>query len=185
MTKEKLFDKLIIMEKIPKELANIQGLEEFDTETIFYVYFLCDKGDLVYIGKTEHFLDDRIKEHKKSKVFTDCYRMKIQDRILCSKKEKELILKFKPKYNIQWITDNYDKVKGRYKDGKINIRVNIDIIKLKAKMQDLKLSVPKLAKLSGVLGGSIYHLLKNGRTSLLTLNKISSALNINPKDLMQ
>ncbi len=172
------------MKNLPKELENIQNLEEFNVEKAFYVYFLCDKDDLVYIGKTENALDERMKEHNKSKVFSHCYRIRIPTRSLCSKKERELILKFKPKYNIQWLTDNYADLKYRKKHDKINIRIKIDISRLKTEMKIRNLSVPKLAKLSNVLHGSLYYLLSNEKTSLLTLNKLALALHLTPKDLM-
>ncbi len=65
------------------------------------LYFLFDNDELVYIGKGWNCLL-RVAEHTRKdsdKIFTSWNYIEITDKQEYSKLEKELIVKFSPKYN--------------------------------------------------------------------------------------
>lgn len=65
------------------------------------IYYLWYEGELVYIGKGWNCLL-RVAEHTRKnsdKVFTHWSFERIDDNTVRSEREKELILKHKPKYN--------------------------------------------------------------------------------------
>ena len=66
-----------------------------------YVYSLYDKNQIVYIGITKS-LSDRIRVHKKTKIF-DRYKILniFEDRFLALREENNLIKEHNPKYNKQ------------------------------------------------------------------------------------
>jgi predicted GIY-YIG superfamily endonuclease len=77
-----------------------------DSESVFlnkptYLYYLYDKNKIVYIGITKN-LYNRIKSHKKTKIFDRYEILKIfGDRFYALKEENNLIKEHKPKYNKQ------------------------------------------------------------------------------------
>jgi predicted GIY-YIG superfamily endonuclease len=77
-----------------------------DSESVFlnkptYLYSLYDKNKIVYIGITKN-LYDRIKSHKKTKIFDRYEILKIfGDRFYALREENNLIKEHKPKYNKQ------------------------------------------------------------------------------------
>jgi len=87
------------MNNLPEELKEFKGIAKYDS--FYYVYFLCNKEKIVYIGKTYESIRNRVIEHSKDKKFTDCYFLAFPNKDICSMKEKELIFKFKPRYNFK------------------------------------------------------------------------------------
>jgi len=75
---------------------HVSGLEKFIEHPS--VYFLFEKGVLVYIGKSIH-LSSRIRQHRDTKVFDEIYHIPIEERMLESV-ETALITFFQPKLNI-------------------------------------------------------------------------------------
>jgi predicted GIY-YIG superfamily endonuclease len=67
-----------------------------------YVYSLYDRNELVYIGITKD-LYNRIKDHKKTKIFDRYEVLNIfKDRFYALREENNLIKIHKPKYNKQY-----------------------------------------------------------------------------------
>jgi hypothetical protein len=64
---------------------------------VAYIYFLINKGVIVYVGQTTNF-HLRIKQHKKNKEFTSIFKIKCNVNYLY-KVENFYIKKFKPIYN--------------------------------------------------------------------------------------
>lgn len=62
-----------------------------------FVYFLCHKGEVVYVGQTVD-LAHRLKSHEKDKTFSSVYYIEVDQRSLL-KVESEYIEKLMPKYN--------------------------------------------------------------------------------------
>ena len=62
------------------------------------LYFLLDKGDVVYIGMTTQIYT-RALNHRKDKVFDEIQFLEFPQRHDTHKLEKSLIFYFKPKYN--------------------------------------------------------------------------------------
>jgi predicted GIY-YIG superfamily endonuclease len=84
---------------IPKELENIGGIKELSPKTIsYFIYFLLDKNEIVYIGQTRCSPYNRISAHKKGKVFTNIYYTEVPKEKVINL-ERQYILKFKPRYN--------------------------------------------------------------------------------------
>ena len=68
-----------------------------------YVYFLMDKGEVVYVGQTTMGIC-RPLAHK-DKQFDGFYMKKCRVSVL-DKREREMILKYKPKYNGNFVNDD-------------------------------------------------------------------------------
>lgn len=96
------------MTNIPEELKELEGIEKYHLSFPHYIYFLYDKKELVYIGKTAGQLTSRLIKHQEDKQFTDCYILKFSNNRICSIKEMEFISKFKPKYNKHGIDCFFD-----------------------------------------------------------------------------
>ena len=89
------------------ELQKLANSLKFDCEftilensrniTISGVYFLYDKGELVYIGQSKNILA-RIYQHK-DKVFDTFGYLEIEDEKKRNNKEIDLIMQHSPKYN--------------------------------------------------------------------------------------
>lgn len=68
-----------------------------------FVYFLINNNELVYIGKSNGNLLQRIGSHIKTKTFEEVYyKSFMSERIACIQ-EKQLITKYRPKLNKEWI----------------------------------------------------------------------------------
>ena len=59
------------------------------------IYFLLNKGNVVYIGKTRN-IKQRLSQHRKNKTFDNYLTMNASQEEL---REYKLIKRFKPKYN--------------------------------------------------------------------------------------
>lgn len=72
---------------------------EYDLSNVLTpcIYFLYDKDEIVYIGKTEYGLK-RILTHTTDKQF-DSFKIKVFDKNILSEKETYYIAKYNPKYN--------------------------------------------------------------------------------------
>lgn len=82
---------------IPSGLQNIENIHRFN-DNIYFVYFLCDGDEIVYVGQTS-ILTNRIKTHKPDKEFTDVYYITVQSTKEALRVEAYYIRRFKPKYN--------------------------------------------------------------------------------------
>lgn len=80
-----------------------------------YIYFLLKEEQIVYIGKTEHCMRSRLKNHQYSgKKFDDFRILKVEkDEIFQT--EKAYIEKYKPIYNVHGVIKKplYIKKKDR------------------------------------------------------------------------
>lgn len=85
-------------------------IEDF-LKNVWCIYFLYNKNELVYIGKTG-FLENRLRYHKKSKNFDEFSFLKVDSEYEATKKEEELINKYKPKLNV--IGSGYSFLKEDY-----------------------------------------------------------------------
>jgi hypothetical protein len=90
-----------------------------------YIYFLMQGDEVVYVGQTCAGISRPLSHHDKE---YDSFYMKRCSKNILDKREREMILKYKPKYNNGY--NNDDKVISRYslmkelaKKG-INIRVS-------------------------------------------------------------
>lgn len=87
--------------RIQKGLKNELTIKENDCESsniiISGVYFLYDKGELVYVGQSKNILA-RIHQHK-DKVFDTFNYLEIEDEKKRNDKEIDLIMQHTPKYN--------------------------------------------------------------------------------------
>lgn len=84
----------------------------------FNIYFLFNKDDIVYIGRTKR-LEDRILAHKKGDFIFDSYSVLEVDEEDFSDLEKYYIFKYKPMYNKKfptetWYKDYQSLVKSKY-----------------------------------------------------------------------
>lgn len=87
--------------ELPDAISNIENLREIPPTTFrsgCCVYFLCDKKEIVYIGKSINLHNRVANEHSRSKVFDRIYYLPVPHKKMDST-EKALILIFKPKYN--------------------------------------------------------------------------------------
>lgn len=79
-------------------MINLEQLKRISVQPKVGVYFLFDKGVLVYIGQSTD-IHRRIQDHKQNKIF-DSYGFVECDVRELDKKEKSLIKLYNPKYNI-------------------------------------------------------------------------------------
>lgn len=98
---------------------NKKSVEDYLSEE-YFVYFLLDKNEIVYVGKTVNF-NQRLKHHMQSKKFDSYFLLKCESQSEIDKLEFDYIVKFEPKYNkILPQSDRYlsvNKLKDRFKIG--------------------------------------------------------------------
>jgi predicted GIY-YIG superfamily endonuclease len=94
-----------------------------EEKRVGHIYFLMDKDEVVYVGQTK-FGTSRPLQHK-DKVF-DSFYMKECPIPLLDKQEREMILKYKPKYNKNYnndeITMSLYEVQKKLKDNGYIVR---------------------------------------------------------------
>lgn len=96
------------VKKIRKETFNKESYTKFTIENLIldknngkqnYIYFLTKGDNLVYIGKSENNFLFRIGQHIKNKDFDDIYYKSFSMTGVVEEYEKNLIIKYRPKYN--------------------------------------------------------------------------------------
>lgn len=98
-------------EKVDKEKEefNKDNYTQFDIRQILsspkdkFIYFLLNKEELVYIGKSNGYLLGRLNSHMKDKEFDDVYVRAVSDTKSLNKYEKKWIEKYRPKLNKEFI----------------------------------------------------------------------------------
>ena len=98
---------------IPAELSMIRNLYKFPFKssvlTPTVVYFLCNKGKMVYVGQTVN-LSTRVNQHLQSdKKFTDVFFIPCQPGTV-ERIEASLITHFQPEYNVKIYNSPLDEV---------------------------------------------------------------------------
>ena len=91
------------LETLKENKFSVEGLSGF------YVYFLWDNGEIVYVGQTHH-LQRRLSIHLKDKVFDEYSFVECENFIEMDSVELYFISKFKPKYNLR-VGDGFESVK--------------------------------------------------------------------------
>ena len=90
----------------PRALTAINGIKQFVGElAVSAVYFLCDKGEVVYVGQSKHLLS-RLYCHVKDKHFDSVFYMHVPRHQL-REIETAFIAALKPAYNKRSNTDKY------------------------------------------------------------------------------
>jgi DNA-binding phage protein len=160
---------------IPKELQEFEIVRELDLHPKrWWLYFLYDNNELVYIGKSINHPAARVRAHIKDKEFTNAFFAEIErDAVL--EKERALIRQYKPKYNQAFLEPVVHRIKKRILGNQI--RVYPETIKKTMKKQHI--SNTELAKKAKISYESIRYLFKNNSTSMFTAKRIAKALNIN------
>jgi len=64
-----------------------------------FLYFLINKDNLVYVGKSNNNILNRINEHIKDKDFDSAHYIALRSDNVLDEYEKKYIIKYKPKYN--------------------------------------------------------------------------------------
>lgn len=86
---------------VPLAISGIENLYKLPSDTFnpkSCVYFLCHKGEVVYVGQSVD-LHSRIMAHQNDKLFDNVYYMRIH-KDLMFEVEGALIAYLKPKYNL-------------------------------------------------------------------------------------
>ena len=65
------------------------------------IYFLISNEEIVYIGKSNGRVLNRISQHIKTKEFDNVKYISVETKSILDKKEKEFISQYRPKLNIQ------------------------------------------------------------------------------------
>lgn len=127
-----------------------------------FIYFLIDKGEIVYIGKSNGRLLGRINSHLKDKKFDNVKYLSVNSSNELNRVESELISNYKPKYN---------KVNV---NNKINLSSTVkEIIKSKRKTKyKVKRILEEQPKLSSKTIGEIL----NKSTRTIERHKVSLGL---------
>ena len=96
------------------------------------IYFLIDNDEIVYVGKSEKSIFERIRSHKKddNKEFDSFFYKEINENVDLNRIETMYIAKFTPKYN-KSISDyfhykqvlNFGHEELKVKNGKTEIEV--------------------------------------------------------------
>ena len=98
-------------------------IREVEEKRIGHIYFLIDKDEVVYVGQTQFGISRPLKH--KDKVF-DSFYMKECPIPLLDKQEREMILKYKPKYNKNYNNDettmSFYEVQNKLKDNGYIVR---------------------------------------------------------------
>lgn len=96
-----------IKQEFNKELYtkfNLQDIIKLSKDNVVaFVYFLIKENELVYIGKSNNRLLERISRHLIEKDFDDVYYKPFINSEYASKTEIQLITKYKPKLNKEFI----------------------------------------------------------------------------------
>ena len=150
------------------------------------IYFICEtNGEIIYIGSTTN-LQTRLQNHatriefyEKPVFFFACSNSKNK----CLKKERELIEKIEPKYNVQWINGEY--YPSIYKN--ISIKKYNEIGKtIVAFLKKENISQALFAKrmeVSRQRVGQIIHNKGQRKLHPTTLKKIALAIGLSVKEL--
>lgn len=87
-------------ECIPACLKQIKNVNQFYADRLCYIYFLLDKGEVVYVGQSSSYWPGRILSHlqEKVKMFDDIWYVEA-DRQSLDAMEVKYIREFRPKYN--------------------------------------------------------------------------------------
>ena len=86
-----------------------ENYDRFDIRNIIkssknkYIYFLLLNNELVYVGKSNNNLLQRLNDHIKNKEFDDVYVREVSDVKSLNKYEKKYITKYRPKLNKEFI----------------------------------------------------------------------------------
>ena len=161
-------------------------IKKYDPAIKNIIYFICEKsGEIIYIGSTTNLQirlqshATRVEFHGKSVFFLVCLGPKSK----CLKKERELIERIEPKYNIQWINGEY--CPSIYKN--ISIKKYNEIgKKIVAFLRKENISQASFAKRIGVSRqrvGQIIHNKKQRNLRPTTIKKIASAIGLSVKEL--
>lgn len=86
-----------VPQNVPGALSAMEGLYEFKDPTVPCVYFLCDGGEITYVGKTIN-LPSRILSHREEKKFQQCFFILVPRSELDSV-ESQFIKLFQPRDN--------------------------------------------------------------------------------------
>lgn len=92
-----------------KVVFNKENYERFDIRNIItsnkdkYIYFLLKDDELIYIGKSNRNLLQRLNSHIKDKDFNDVYVRAVNGVKSLDKYEKKWIEKYRPKLNKEFI----------------------------------------------------------------------------------
>ena len=95
--------------KESKVVFNKENYERFDIRNVItssknkYIYFLLKDDELVYVGKSNGNLLQRLNDHIKNKDFDDVYLRQVNDTKSLDKYEKKWIEKYRPKLNKEFI----------------------------------------------------------------------------------
>lgn len=108
---KKIFSKKTISHYLEKKLE--ENLKLYQIDIVCGIYFLLDKGEIVYIGKSTD-IHNRVHDHKLDKIF-DSYNMVEVDLIDLHKTERHFINKYLPKYNKDTETMFIKNVISEYK----------------------------------------------------------------------
>jgi predicted GIY-YIG superfamily endonuclease len=71
-----------------------------------FIYFLTKNDELMYIGKSNGNFLSRINEHIKNKDFDNVYYKSFMSEKIASEQEKQLITKYRPSLNKEYIFNN-------------------------------------------------------------------------------
>jgi hypothetical protein len=82
---------------LPLSLSTVEGLAELIPSTSHGIYFLCDKGEVVYVGQSV-YVPDRVADHKREKEFDSVFFLPVP-RGKLRQTEKEFIEKLQPRLN--------------------------------------------------------------------------------------
>ena len=127
--------------KEDKEIFNKDLYNKFSIDEIInlnklgqdkFIYFLLKKDELVYIGKSNRNFLGRINSHLKDKDFDSIMYKTILTESSLGKVEKQLITKYRPKLNKEFIFNDakYDifdlKTEEVVRDTKSNLRIRLN-----------------------------------------------------------
>jgi hypothetical protein len=83
---------------------NLQDVIKLSKDNVVaFVYFLIKDNELVYVGKSNNRLLERLSRHLMEKDFDDVYYKPFINSEYASKTERQLITKYKPKLNKEFI----------------------------------------------------------------------------------
>lgn len=71
------------------------------------IYYLLLDGDIVYVGKSEYCLVSRVRDHYKDKTFDEVRLYQIENKSDILVLEAYLIAKKKPKYNLDYNSEDF------------------------------------------------------------------------------
>ena len=149
------------------------------------IYYLKDKGTIVYIGISKGQLYNRLASHLKTKTFDEITYEECEKENL-SKRESKLILQYKPIYNKNLKHDRI-KLKQQHKDYvlKSNSSVlKINFSKIEYERERRGISKIEMARKLKMSDQSYYDFLKSNPPVLNTLTKVAKVLDFDPKDFL-